>query len=78
MGGGTPCRGEDLQHIYLVPSGANLPAWGLGDSAPSDVHRCHTLPGTGLGAVSFHRVEAAGAIIATGYVECPLQHRHTS
>lgn len=48
----------------------------LGACAPSDVHRRHTLPGACLGAVSLHRVEAAGSIIATSHVEGPLQHCH--
>lgn len=54
-----------------------LPARGVRPGAPSDVHGRHTLPGAGLGAVPLHGVEAAGAVIAAGHVQGPLQHCHS-
>lgn len=74
----TPRGREALRHVCqsLVGPRGTLRACGGGAGAPSDVHGRHTLPGTGLRAVSLYRVEAAGAIVAASHVEGSLQHRH--
>lgn len=43
---------------------------------PAYVHGGHSFPGVGLGVESLHRVEAAGAIIASCNIQHAVQHGH--
>lgn len=45
---------------------------------PAYVHGGHPFPGVGLGVESFHRVEAAGAVVAACDIEHAVQHGHPS
>lgn len=43
---------------------------------PANVHGRHSFPGVGFWIVSFHGIQAAGAIIAPGNIKHALQYRH--
>lgn len=43
---------------------------------PAYVHGGHPFPGVGLGVESLHRVEAAGAVVASCNIEHAVQHSH--
>lgn len=45
---------------------------------PAYVHGGHPFPGVGLGVESLHRVEAAGAVIASCDIQHAVQHGHPS
>lgn len=45
---------------------------------PAYVHGGHPFPGVGLGVKSLHRVEAAGAVIASCNIQHAVQHGHAS
>lgn len=45
---------------------------------PAYVHGGHPFPGIGLGVESLHRVEAAGAVIASCDIQHAIQHGHPS
>lgn len=48
----------------------------VGEHQPADVHWGHSLPGVGFRVEPLHRVEAAGAIIASCYIQHAIQHGH--
>lgn len=51
--------------------------WTVCADQPAYVHGGHSLPGVGLGVKPLHRVQAAGAIIASCNIEHAVQHCHT-
>lgn len=45
---------------------------------PAYVHGGHPFPGVGLGVESLHRIEAAGAVIASCNIQHAVEHGHPS